>query len=393
MNISRQSYYNILACFLLVGLFFLGRKSFDIVLPPFSFFDTSNITLSLVSSFFLLLIIGVENKRAQHEKIGVFYLSLVLIFLCYSASSFIWTAGNVYSEEKTYKILNLIVMVVFSYIVVSKLSRERIYLLFNYVSDVILLIAVAYILMHMSNGISSSDRIGFAGSGSITIGRVFSFGAIVYFHRIFTDRTLKSFVAIIALMLACYLTGSRGNFIFMLLAMSSLLFLSKALDRTLKVRILLGICVFIFALVLFCVLYFDSIDDIPFIYRYLIMFNTDNTNLSILYRFDKYSTSLDMLLANPWGFGIGSFPLFTEVIDVVDYPHNMIFEVMAELGFIGLVAVLSIITFVIVKLRIKSALIFSLWFFYLLTSQSSGDLFDARLVFILPLFFNYKSEN
>ncbi|OZS41285.1 hypothetical protein ASV53_24620, partial [Photobacterium sanguinicancri] len=136
-------------------------------------------------------------------------------------------------------------MVVFSYIVVSKLSRERIYLLFNYVSDVILLIAVAYILMHMSNGISSSDRIGFAGSGSITIGRVFSFGAIVYFHRIFTDRTLKSFVAIIALMLACYLTGSRGNFIFMLLAMSSLLFLSKALDRTLKVRILLGICVFI----------------------------------------------------------------------------------------------------------------------------------------------------
>ncbi|MGC9531043.1 O-antigen ligase family protein [Vibrio atlanticus] len=305
-----------------------------------------------------------------------------------------WTVGGEYATEKFAMLLNLFFIIVFlglsSYIIKYDLLISIIRSMVN----ILVLFAVFYIFINFYSGSASSgERLGIAGSGSITIGRVFSFAAICAFYFLIENREKKQALKFIIFLLAVFASGSRGNFIYLVISTGGLIFLSNRITFSDKIKLFAILVSIIFFSFLILLVEYGSFKEIPFIYRYLIMFNTDESNLSILVRFEKYIVAYNMFLENYWGWGIGSYPEFTTSSDVIDYPHNVILEVLAELGVLGFLLFSTVVLLNILSLRKMDNLLFLLFVFSLLTAQSSGDLYDARLIFILPLFYTVKARS
>ncbi|MEZ8053390.1 O-antigen ligase family protein [Vibrio atlanticus] len=387
---------NICMPFIFIGIFFAGRQSVNRVFQPVLGDFGEYITISLLCSFLLLIAVLPYSERIKKKCLlycGVNFL-LTLVFILFSLFTVVWTVGGEYATEKFAMLLNLFFIIVFlglsSYIIKYDLLISIIRSMVN----ILVLFAVFYIFINFYSGSASSgERLGIAGSGSITIGRVFSFAAICAFYFLIENREKKQALKFIIFLLAVFASGSRGNFIYLVISTGGLIFLSNRITFSDKIKLFAILVSIIFFSFLILLVEYGSFKEIPFIYRYLIMFNTDESNLSILVRFEKYIVAYNMFLENYWGWGIGSYPEFTTSSDVIDYPHNVILEVLAELGVLGFLLFSTVVLLNILSLRKMDNLLFLLFVFSLLTAQSSGDLYDARLIFILPLFYTVKARS
>jgi O-antigen ligase len=102
-----------------------------------------------------------------------------------------------------------------------------------------------------------------------------------------------------------------------------------------------------------------------------------------------YATAIEMGLSSFW-FGTG-LAGFTTAGMVYTYPHNLFLEFFSEGGILGLVVV-AMTLFVCGRTVFRTsanknlrALRIGLWVYLLTTSMFSGEFYDSRLIFILPL--------
>lgn len=395
----RSNLLNLLFSFEMMFTLFLfaGRFKAD---PRFSWFP-----IDLTLFFFLIsLVIGIKILKTEKFRIKKKALSLIyvyLLFVTWLLISLYWTPSSVYAIEKSLNFVILGTWIVFGSLIISQ-NPERIKRFFFSIFSLSLWMAVeAYMQLSVNQG----NFVEVLGGNYIGLGRVIGFATLLIFCYLLFYAKNKLQVLLLFILLCSYLylllnVGSRGPFIACSIGMLVPLLFSIRINK--GSLTLAKYTVFIFIIVLFLGTYiFFVIQNgkmLGTISRLMTLFVEDNHGSSAATRLEHYNHAIRL-----WsekfltGHGIGAWPLINGFSDVRSYPHNIILEIMVEMGIIGLFLFCLFLYFGIfyVKRNINSSKIYltflMLFIFTFFNSLISGDLNDNRL--LLCIIFIFTGDN
>lgn len=132
----------------------------------------------------------------------------------------------------------------------------------------------------------------------------------------------------------------------------------------------------------------NLIAESNFFNRFLAFFQ-ENGGRSAGQRVYSFDIALDMIRdSNLMGYGIGSFLNFSGGLEARSYPHNIFLEVLAELGIVGFILLISILVMALYRYfkyynisSYYSVVILVTAFFFFLNALVSGDINDNRFLF------------
>jgi hypothetical protein len=243
---------------------------------------------------------------------------------------------------------------------------------------------------------TSEGRLTGFGSNPIPLGRISALTLAygwVRFHFAQKPFDKALYAAVLAVSCACVLgAGSRGPVLSILAGMALISVYTSAHHRRSPIGMttLLLVAGFVTVAILFA-----SIPSLP-LHRFQLLFSEDK-GTSVLLRGMLMATAYKLMLAHPFGIGVGGFARHA-VLDL-HYPHNLFLEVGCELGWIPLVALMALIAWSIRTLFNILRREYSWPSVYLalvvlvsaMNSMVTGDLNDNRVLFaVLLLPFAYR---
>ncbi len=310
-------------------------------------------------------------------------LFLLISFSLYSIFSSVYSPSQIFWKQKALSIILLIITLVYPIICFKNESDfHKIVHILRFVSTTA---AFFVFLLLISGKISfiTGSRVGLESSSIpdyLAVGELLGIGVISYFYR--SDLIRKLLAIFVFAMLV--LLGARGPFLFVV--MTSTIYFSLVNNQTLLNFKSTFMLVLFGSMFLILAQFWSGAE--------LLM-----TRLSIFSDFSQDESSLERLVAfqhglnafkeNPvWGLGLGGYGPYAYHVDENVYPHNIIIEIGAELGVIGLaIFVLGMIyVFRLSRRLIKFShmqIYFTLFLFVTLNYLKSGGLIDARKLFIM----------
>ena len=348
----------------------------------------------IFSSIFMVLFFSVlflfKSTKIDLNKI------LLYIFYCFLiiSSLILWIIYGV-TDYGLVKFFNLVLIPLpISLVIIEKFNNRDRDLMIN----ILLGISVLLLLFtFFSLSTLSSTRSGVLGGGPIVLSRWLCFGAVVVlFHP-----RIKRFkvIYILLFLFAALFTGSRGPIFSIFLVMILYFFFNfrKVFFRTI---ILLSFLISI----LFFTGIFDQLLQYNNVSRVFMNigeggFNKPNNRSYI------FESSIQEIISYPLGVGSGNFVEYTEDPSFFKnkdlfYPHNLFFEILCEFGIITFLVFMiyllqSLLSFKInlFNKRETRNMMFYTFAFLFLNSMVSGDLNDARLLFVfIPLMLVKENE-
>lgn len=107
-------------------------------------------------------------------------------------------------------------------------------------------------------------------------------------------------------------------------------------------------------------------------------------------RIGLYRESMSLILAKPFGVGLGGWELAVTENYGLYYPHNFFLELFSECGFIfGAIALVPFLAFTVTRFNAAGACAL----FLLIAQQVSGDLLDARYLLLMSLLAVWLEKN
>ncbi len=261
----------------------------------------------------------------------------------------------------------------------------------------IAIISIVFALSVIPALISNSGTIGFVGSQGQyqSIGRMMGVGCIIliFYFAINKNNKVKLFGLISTLLCMVVLLGSGSRMPLISLTIVALYFFVtsfKIKNGTLFYRKELKL----FSLLLLLMLpmiwfFFQKGYFVTVIYRLSVLFNEKGGGVSAIGRTDAFETAINTWKSNPLlGSGVGSFGFIQYGYDKIDYPHNILIELLMEQGLIGFSLFLILFSYVALKcfgiLKTESIhyIVWVLIFLnFFLNSLVSGDINSNRMLF------------
>lgn len=177
--------------------------------------------------------------------------------------------------------------------------------------------------------------------------------------------------------LAVFWTASRGPILFMVTTLGIYLAINGALKSIILVT-LVGILALFLALENIELFFGNSFGRLIETYNYVI--HSGPIPASIETRVGMVTYSLNLILDNPIGVGLGGWAISPASVQPWPYPHNIYLEIFSEAGL--LLGLIALIPFSYFLFRPSSPFFFAA-LFMLLCQQSSGDMLDARYLLFL----------
>jgi len=203
------------------------------------------------------------------------------------------------------------------------------------------------------------------------------------------------YIGVLAVSCICVLgAGSRGPVLSIVLATAAISFHTRRYHGRSPISV--GAMLLIIAIATI-VISFAAIPSLP-LYRFQLLFSEDK-GTSVLLRGMLMTTAFKLMLANPFGLGVGGFARHA-VLDL-RYPHNLFLEVGSELGWIPLIGLMLLMAWSIRVLFQILAREYSWSALFLavvvlassMNSMVTGDLNDNRALFaVLLLPFAYRQS-
>jgi O-antigen ligase len=332
----------------------------------------------------LLIVIVIKllftNKTVFINKTMLYFLLL----LVYMVMSWGWlTPATEYGEQKVIEVVSCIFFVfMISFMFYSDIEIKKYYkclLIFNF-AILILMLSVN----DLSN-YSIGTRLTIGEINPIWLGRFL--GEIMILVIFLVKRKIMDipkYILLSLLTIGILFTGSKGPLFSLIIAVFTINIINLkkkfSLGNFLKsyftlILLVLGIILFVKEVVF-------KVIPISYIKQRFIIENSENAYGSYS-RTHLYETSFDAFINHPLlGNGIGSFGYLLSGQDIRDYPHNVILEIMSELGLLGLVlfSIPIIITFIKFYKYVKHEncnylkITMVLFIYYFLNSLVSGDL-------------------
>lgn len=339
----------------------------------FSFFGHTLI----VGATALLLLWHSEQTRAIAARASFVLLPFVILI----GISALFSSNAEYAVHKIEGavLATLLLVVVWGYLI-TRYGERATLLAFVSVAFAVLLLTVAY-KVHAGFG----DRsVRFLVNGPIVFGWLMGISALVCAYLWLTDYRRVGMVALGAVFLAAvFWTGSKGPIVAVCVA--SVLLATYL--RGIKVAL---ICVVLFLAALI-IAYFVLPQEITArftsLWRRLLSEEVAALDINTLgVRFSAAQLSIALIVEN-WlsGVGLGNWPIYADAvpgISHIDYPHNVFLEVASEAGVPAMIALLSVLGY----LLLKGGPMVATWVvFFGLCMSFSGDLPYLRLLLSYPL--------
>lgn len=363
--------------------------------------------LSFLPSFiditivFMLLSIFIGVRKVLSTKvidkvlIAPFLLYAGLVFLC--IISFLYVDKNPYSLEKT---LRLIVITGWAYIGPfllidysnPKKSLKRVLWAMIFVGVTIGFISI---FEYVTNAMPSKTATAFGSENYLPLGRVTAIASLLLMcYYLFEKSTKKTFIltflTVPFTIYALFISGGRMPVIAFITSLAIILALGASARKVKNIKTInfnkkIVIYAYIGLWVSPVIIYLVTKSN--FFTRFLALFQ-EGGGASASGRITNYYTALDMILESKlMGMGIGGFLSYTGGSGDRGYPHNIILEITAELGVLGLIIFLLIIAVGLLRFfnyfnkNFYSTSVFALFVFFLINSMVSGDLNDNRFLF------------
>jgi len=334
---------------------------------------------------------------------GLAIMTLGCLFLVYATVSMVWSPSVEYAQYKILRLCTLNLWCLFSTTLIISRERAR----FQRFLIVQFLLAVFLAWSTHSKYLVRGEMFDAARAGAnyISIGNVLGLGSLVAFSYFlfFARNALQRALAILALLalLSVFLRlGARGPLVATSISLLMCLLLQIRIGRSRarpSRRWKSGqlYAVLALALTLGSVAgYMSYTGNVPrTIQRLKLLFDGGrgytfgrSAGIRVEYYYSAYLIWFD----HPaYGGGIGSYPIKLGKADARTYPHNLILEIMAELGTIGLLLFLAMLISAFRNLggwsTIQNDPLRVIALMFVVSSMAgtmfSGDLVDNRSVF------------
>ncbi|GGA20455.1 O-antigen ligase family protein [Psychrobacillus lasiicapitis] len=342
--------------------------------------------ISLVIGIYVLV-----KNEFKFKGNNLRYFVLFLIFSIYILVSNLWTPSTIFAFEKTIIFISFSLWIFFSVSNIIATDGKRVKRFFICVT-----IFGIWMLIESFLNLIKSPTVSFIntlGGNYLGVGRILGFMCCILITYLLFGEIKKNmkFLLLTILVLTVYImfsVGGRGPFIALLFSFLPLFyylfhFKKKSIIVNKRMNILLGL----FLISIIYLIYIFSTNNIPStIRRLIVVFEQDNMGASAGLRMYYYQLGFELWRENFFfGHGIGSWSLISSGIDSRGYPHNIIIEILVELGTVGLILflIIHIRAFYFIrtanKIRnpISLAITVSLIFFFI-NALFSGDLNDNR---------------
>jgi O-antigen ligase len=355
--------------------------------------------VDLTGLFFVLsalwgIIILYKNKFHLDQR-SLISEYLFFAFICCAVASLTWSPGIEYATRKTFQIATLVFwsFTASACIIAHEPKRIKRFLI------IIFLLACCISVEAIQSINQFRHRSPEEMADYLNVGRLVGFGLLsVFFYYVYvaknTFNRLISLLFIIIFMTVLLTSGGRGPFIGSIWAILISLFPNIRFNSIKGFRIETQYILPIFLIFLMgsiAAVYLASTDNISTTLSRLALLGEDG-GASVNVRQQYYTKAIELWEDSPFiGHGIGSWPLLIGLGDIRDYPHNIVFEVLVELGLVGFASFFAILFFSI-KDFLKdflngcnhlSIVIMMLFVSSLTNSMFSGDISDNRELFCM----------
>jgi|GEM_PF-4071347 len=366
----------------LSGRFDIGR-----LIDVNGIFEIRLLLFVICIMFFLLLCFYGFKMQAPTSQaklfltLSCFYMFLLITSCCYSQSISI-------AAEKVYDIVYLLFFILLSFVVIH--CYDNVIDLLNYVFKFFVIVGIIYsipILISIADGARGSIILG--GPNVATRILFFSFASSLSLYGL--NDNLKYAVLSGLFVLSLIALGSRGG-IGAFLVCVALYLISKINFKKIKIIFSKNTLKFAISLAsLFGLFYLTGFLKYTYVIFESRFLNLVFENLYLAGRDYIFVNSIYAILANPIiGYGLNGYKVLFGGV----YPHNLFLESMIELGVIGLLIMLLILSFSFKNLffEVNGKKIFGalIPLYMLLVSQVSGDIYDFRYYFFFVILFIYS---
>lgn len=344
-----------------------------------------------IVSLFIMLWIYMQNtcmSKVSLQAIAAFYA-----FALWGLFTIYFTPSEIYSKEK---ILRLCFLTGWSFIGAALVVSSNIVRIERFL-NIFCIYAVIMSFEALYNYFNGEGRFVTAfGSNYLALGRVAGTACIILVIRLlFTKKIPRAnllIVLISILIIALYTSGSRGPLLSVIVALL-FVFISVfdinngfVMFKNYWNKILL---VSILVIGLSLGLYSNGLLDTT-TERLALLLNIYDMGDSASTRISLYNDAISLWIDNPvWGVGIGGFPILAGYSDERVYPHNLVLEVLVEMGLIGFILLFVFFQFCVTTFNnvYKSTktptllVLQTIFIVSLLNAMVSGDINDNRLLF------------
>lgn len=334
---------------------------------------------------------------------------LICCFTFYGLLSLLWSPSFIYGVDKSLNFF-LYVFLGITVLMMANFDPEIFMIISHLVASSVAFAAFAHSFLGGEWAGVKAPGIGF---GINTFARLMVYGILINIGLLlsqpFSNRWAKPAYLISLTVLLCVLAASisRGSIIG--LSVCLLLAFVFVFNRRQRIAALMYAACVAPLIVLYLwysgltnIPWFSGLTNIPFLsnlstphdivgHRFSLL-AADDKGASVNVRVFYITESLKYIIGGGFhsviGYGSGAFPVLVLHADKINYPHNMIVELLLEYGAIGLSMVVGFILYVFKNsmplLKRQAAylpkMLFLCFLFSLLTAQVTGDLFDNRFV-------------
>lgn len=361
--------------------------------PKFSW-----IPVDLTQLFFILsvcsgiLVFLCEKKKFEKKAVAVVFSGIAFVF--YILMSLTWTAGHIYAGQKAlyFSTLTLWSLIACAFIIAS--DKKRMARFIHLLLIFAVWIAMESTLEYIRSG---NDVINAMNSNYLALGYSLGMGLVISADYVFLTghsglkRIFLLFISFYFMFLLLVL-GGRGPLLSLFIALLiPLLFIRDRLEANKqKLKKYTAFIAVLFTAVIAVSVYLYLKGSLTATLYRLLLFLEPGMGSSAGTRLGYYSASAELWRLNPVvGHGIGSWPILMGLPDTNAYPHNLVLEILVELGLAGLI-LFGLIVFFALKGLIKSnsgknvffgAVILMMFVNAFTGAMLSGDLNDNRIIF------------
>lgn len=373
---------------------FAGRFKED---PRFSWVPVDLTLLFLVLS--VAAGIWVLYKRRFRFRVqSLQLLGLVGAFLLFCGCTYFWTSSVVYALEKLGYLWVLTFWSFLACALIISRNTQRVKRLF-----IILMVFSSWVVLEALVATLGSEFTGqqvhALGTLYLGLGRVMGLGAAVFL--VYAISQFRNWIAhcilfgLFLIHIAMLLViGGRGPLIATILSLGVPVYYGLGWNiqqGTIKIRKYVRPIILIIVLASATIALLLPADALTTVIR-LQALTSGDMGASAGTRVHMYSQALHVWAENPiWGAGIGGWPVLTGWGDQKMYPHNLVLEVLAEYGIVGLILLFVPIVYALylfLKNRsspfsVAKMAILALFINTFVNAMLTGDLSDNRVFFAM----------
>lgn len=322
-----------------VAVLLVGQPILKLMLLPFPNQASAYIAIYYAIGFaFLLSDYFINNKQLIFSK-----KRMLVVLVTFSIGVFLWLSTLYspdvdYGREKVIAYFTTVFVIVFTTVLFIKDTNDFQKLLSSVSNIAIIVGLITVLVVYIKTGsiivrLPSSEATEIKAFGinfavSIWYGRRMGLGFISSFFLYKMRRDKRSLIKSLVLLCLTALSISRGPIVTLLLTIYIVeVFMQKSTSKGFtNVLLALPIIVVVAAFVV--------LNTNPDLDR---LFTISDTNS--ISRISFYTEALKIFIENPFGIGFGGFA----ATGLHEYPHNVLLEILSELGVIGFAILLGIL--------------------------------------------------